>query len=174
MRLNVCLAALAATFVVATPAMAASTATATANAKGVVLQSLSLNWIKDLDFGTVAGDPAAGGDVVVNSDTGARSTTGSVVALPGSFSRAQFDGFASPNVPVQLTLSQPPANVICNGTGCVNKIGAVLSLDQGGATLRNTGTTGAFTVNVGGTFTLGAAQAAGLYTAQFDLTAVYP
>jgi hypothetical protein len=174
MRLNVCLAALAATFVVATPAMAASTATATANAKGIVLQSLSLNSIKDLDFGTVAGDPAAGGDVVVNSDTGARTTTGSVVALPGSFSRAQFDGFASPNVNVQLNLTQPPAGVICNGTGCTNKIGAVLSLDQGGLALRNTGSTGAFTVNVGGTFSLAAAQPAGLYTAQFDLTAVYP
>jgi hypothetical protein len=174
MRLNVCLAALAATFVAATPAMAASTATATANAKGVVLQSLTLNWVKDLDFGTVAGDPLAGGDVVVDADTGARSTTGAVVALPGAFNRAQFDGFASPNVPVQLTLTQPAGGVICNGTGCVNTIGAALALDQGGATTRNTGTTGAFTVNVGGTFTLGAAQAAGLYTAQFDLTAIYP
>jgi hypothetical protein len=174
MRLNVCLAALAATFVAATPAMAASTATATANAKGVVLQSLTLNWVKDLDFGTVAGDPLAGGDVVVDADTGARSTTGAVVALPGAFNRAQFDGFASPNVPVQLTLTQPAGGVICNGTGCVNTIGAALALDQGGATTSNTGTTGAFTVNVGGTFTLGAAQAAGLYTAQFDLTAIYP
>ena len=174
MRLNVCLAALAATFVAATPAMAASTATATANAKGVVLQSLTLNWIKDLDFGTVAADPSTGGTVIVNSDTGARSTTGAVVALPGAFNRAQFDGFASPNVNVQLTLTQPAGGVICNGAGCVNTIGAALALDQAGATTRNTGATGAFTVNVGGTFTLGAAQAAGLYTAQFDLTAIYP
>jgi hypothetical protein len=174
MRLNVCLAALAATFVAVTPAMAASTATATANAKGVVLQSLTLNWIKDLDFGTVAGDPLAGGNVTVDANSGARSTTGAIVALPGTFSRAQFDGFASPNVPVGLTLTQPAGGVICNGAGCVNTIGAVLALDQSGATTRNSGTTGAFTVNVGGTFSLSAGQAAGLYTAQFDLTAVYP
>ena len=174
MRLNVCLAALAATFVAATPAMAASTATATANAKGVVLQSLTLNWIKDLDFGTVAADPSTGGTVIVNSDTGARSTTGAVVALPGAFNRAQFDGFASPNVNVQLTLTQPAGGVICNGAGCVNTIGAALSLDQGGLTTRSSGGTGAFTVNVGGTFTLAANQPAGLYTSQFDLTAIYP
>ena len=49
-------------------------------------------------------------------------------------------------------------------------------MDQGGGVsqTRSSGNTGAFTVNVGGAFTLSAGQAAGLYTAQFDLTAVYP
>jgi hypothetical protein len=174
MRLNTCLAALAATFVAATPAFAASTATATAEARGVVLQSLTLNKIKDLDFGTVAGDPNAGGHVIIDADSGARSTTGSVVALAGTFQRAQFDGFATPNVNVQISMTQPAGGVICNGVGCVNKIDAALNLDNGGPGVRNTGTTGAFSVFVGGDFTLTAAQPAGLYTAQFDVTAVYP
>jgi hypothetical protein len=173
MRKIVCLAALAASLVAAAPAMAASTATATANAKGVVLQSLTLNWISDLDFGTVAGDTTNPGTVSINADTGARSTTGAVVALPGAFGRAQFDGFASANQSVQLTLTQPAGGVICNAA-CANTVGAVLNLDNAGATTRNTGATGAFTVFVGGDFSIAANQAAGLYTAQFDLTAVYP
>lgn len=174
MRFNTCLAALAATFVVATPAYAASTATATAEARGVVLQSLTLSKTKDLDFGTVAGDPNAGGDVIIDPDTGARTTTGAVVGLAGAFQRAQFDGFATPNVNVQVSMTQPPSGVLCNGAGCVNKINAVLNMDNGGPGVRSSGPTGAFSVFVGGDFTLAAAQPAGLYTAQFDVTAVYP
>jgi Domain of unknown function (DUF4402) len=174
MRSNILLAAVAATFVVATPAFAASTATATAEARGVVLQSLTLNRIKDLDFGTVAGDPNSGGHVIIDADTGVRSTTGSVVGLAGTFQRGQFDGFATPNVNVQISMTQPASGVICNGAACVNKIGAVLNLDNGGPGLRTSGATGAFSVFVGGDFTLAAAQPAGLYTAQFDVTAVYP
>lgn len=173
MRYSICLAALAATLVAATPAAAASTATATANAKGIVLQSLTLNNITDLDFGTVAGDTSNPGTVSIDADTGARSTTGAVVGLPGAFGRAEFDGFASANQTVQLTLSQPASNVLCN-SACANTIGATLNLDSGGATSRNTGVTGAFTVYVGGDFSIAANQPAGLYTAQFDLTAVYP
>lgn len=173
MRLNVCLAALAATFVAATPAMAATSATATAEARGIVLQSLSLNKIKDLDFGTVAGD-ATGGNIVIDAESGARTMDTNLVGMPGAFSRGQFDGFGEKNMAVQLTLNPPSGGVICNGPSCVNKIGTVLALDKAGSLARNTGTTGAFSVFVGGTFTLGANQAAGLYTAQFDLTAVYP
>src|SRR5947208_16461771 len=83
MRYTVCLAALAATLVAATPAEAASTATATANARGIVLKSLSLSSTADLDFGTVAADATNPGSVTIDSDTGARTTGGAVVALPG-------------------------------------------------------------------------------------------
>src|SRR6185503_6031991 len=91
MRYSICLAALAASIVAATPA-AAQQATATADAKGIVLQSLKLQWVSDLDFGTVAPDVLNPGTVSINADTGARTTGGSVVALPGAFSRARFDG----------------------------------------------------------------------------------
>src|SRR5437762_7163903 len=76
MRYIVSIAALAATLVAATPAMAASSATATANARGIVLKSLSLTSSSDLDFGTVAADATNPGTVSVDADTGARSTTG--------------------------------------------------------------------------------------------------
>jgi Domain of unknown function (DUF4402) len=168
MRLTICLAALAATAVTASPALAQQ-ATATANAKGIVLQSLTLSRISDVDFGTVAGDALNPGTVSVDADTGARSTTGAVVALPGLFSRGQFDGYGSPSQTVQLTLNQPAGGVIVNGP---NSVGAVLNMDSGGA-VRTIGATGAFTVYVGGDFSIAANQPAGLYSAQFDLTADY-
>ena len=175
MRFTVSIAALAATLVAATPAMAASTATATANAKGIVLKSLSLSSSKDLDFGVVAADATNPGTVTIDSDLGTQSTTGAVVALPGGFSRAQFDGLGDPNASVQLTLGQPSGGAICSGgVGCPYSIPAALSLDQGGLTLRPTDVNGRFTVFVGGTFNIAANQQNGTYSSTFDLTAVYP
>lgn len=168
MRLTITLAALAASVAAAAPAVAQQ-ATDTAEARGVVLQSLTLNRISDLDFGTVAGDVLLPGTVTINANTGARTTGGAVVGLPGAFTRGQFDGYGSPNQTVQLTLTQPAGGVLINGAA---NIGAVLSLDSAGAT-RTIGATGVFTAYVGGVFNIAANQAAGLYTAQFDLTADY-
>src|SRR4051794_17096557 len=175
MRYTVSIAALAATLVAATPAMAASSATATANARGIVLKSLSLSNTADLDFGTVAADATNPGTVSVDAQTGARSTTGAVVALPGAFARGQFDGLGDPNANVTLTLTQPAGGVICTGgAACPASIPASLSLDQGGSTTRLTDGLGRFTVFVGGDFTIAANQQNGTYSSQFDLTAVYP
>ncbi|MGN6058827.1 MAG: DUF4402 domain-containing protein [Sphingomicrobium sp.] len=168
MRFSVSLAAVAATLVAATPA-AAQQAQATATAKGIVLQSLTLVRTADLDFGTVAPDVNNPGTVTINADTGARSTGGSVVALPGSFSRASFDGSGNAGNVVQLTLNQPAGAVISSGS---NTVGAVLNLDSGG-TSRVIPAGGTFTVNVGGVFSIAANQPSGLYSATFDLIANY-
>lgn len=168
MRFSVLLAAAAATLVAATPA-AAQQAQATATAKGIVLQSLTLVRTSDLDFGTVAPDVNNPGTVSIDPNSGARSTGGAVVALPGPFSRASFDGAGTAGRTVQLTLNQPAGGVISSGT---NTVGAVLSLDAGGAT-RTIPVGGTFTINVGGVFSIAANQPSGLYSAQFDLTADY-
>lgn len=168
MRYFVSLAALAATLAVATPAIAQQ-ATATAEARGTVLQSLTLVRQTHLDFGVVAPDATNPGTVSVNANTGARSTIGSVALLPGAFSRAQFDGSGTPGNTVQLTLSQPAGNVLTSGS---NSIGATLVLD-GTSSTRVIPVGGVFSAYVGGSFVIGANQASGLYSAQFDLTAIY-
>lgn len=175
MRYSVALAALAATLVAASPAAAASTATAQALAKGTVLKSLSLTWVSDLDFGVVAADATNPGWVNIDADSGAQTTDGSaVVALTGASSRAEFDGLGDPNATVQLQLQQPNSGVICSGTGCAYSMPAALTLDKAGATTRTTDSAGKFVVFVGGKFNVAAAQQNGLYSAQFNLTAVYP
>jgi len=168
MRLKLCLAALAASAVSATPAFAQQ-ATATAEARGVILQSLTLVRQTHLDFGTVAPDALNPGSVSIDADSGARSTGGAVVALPGAFSRARFDGSGTAGNTVQLTLNQPAGGVIVSGA---NTVAAVLNLDSGG-TNRTIPAGGVFSVYVGGDFTIAANQASGLYTADFDLTAEY-
>jgi hypothetical protein len=168
MRFSVSIAAAAATLLAATPAIAQQ-ASDTATAKGIVLQSLTLVRASDLDFGTVAPDVNNPGTVTINADTGARSTGGSVVALPGPFSRASFNGAGNAGNLVQLTLNQPAGGVISSGT---NTVGAVLNLDSGGTT-RTIPAGGTFTVYVGGVFSIAANQPSGLYSATFDLTADY-
>lgn len=168
MRTKICLAALAASLVTATPAVAQQ-ASANAQARGTVLQSLSLIRQTDLDFGTVAPDALVAGSVSIDADTGVRTTGGGVAALPGAFSRAQFDGAGTAGSSVQLTLTQPAGGVIVSGA---NTIPAVLNLDSGGSP-RVIPAGGVFSVYVGGDFTIGANQASGLYTATFDLTAQY-
>ena len=170
MRKFVLLAAVAASMIPAAPALAAS-ATATANAKGTVLKSLTLTAVSDLDFGTVAGDAVNPGTVTINADTGARATTGGVVALAGAFGRAQFDGLGNASSTVTLTLGQPAGGVICTA-GCAATIPAALVLNAGGLT-RTTDTAGKITVFVGGTFNIAANQQQGVYSSTFDLTVNY-
>jgi hypothetical protein len=172
MRFNITLAAVAATLVAATPAVAQqATTTEPAEARGIVLQSLTLSKIDDLDFGTVAGSNTVAGTVNINPNNNAQTATGGVTLMPGAFSRARFDGFGVPGNIVVLTLTPPAGNVLTNGSG-VNLTINSMTLDSAGST-RTIGGTGQFTAYVGGNFQIAAAQANGLYTGNFNLTAVY-
>jgi len=175
MRLNITLAALAATVAFASPAFgqAVTTASDTAEARGLVLQPLSLARVQDLDFGTVLASATAD-TVTVDPDTGLRSLGGSggvalVATNPGD--RGLFTGSGDPGVVVTISLTPPVGGVVVNGA---NSIPVTLVLDQGGSTSRTIGATGTFDVGVGGTFSIGANQATGLYTADFQVTAQYP
>lgn len=144
---------------------------ATAAARGVVLQAHQLVKDKDLDFGVVTVD-AQGGTVSISADaTGSRSTTLGVTALSGTYQAAKFLGEAAPSETVQLTLT-PPATGVVTSTNGVDTIPVSLQLDAGGAT-RQTNVSGQFTVYVGGTFTLAPNQPAGVYSENFDVKADY-
>ena len=174
MKLTLTLSALAATIAVATPAFAATTpaqTSATAKAKGVVLQPLTLTQVSDLDFGTVIGSAVAGG-VVIDADTGGRTVSGGVTAVPNyPGNRGVFQG-AGQNGQIVLiglsTLAQLDSTANSTDKLTVNS----LSLDSGGAT-RTIDATLAFTVGVGGDFAIAAGQPNGTYTGQFDVTADY-
>lgn len=172
MRLNICLAAAAATLA-ASPAFAqAVTDTAPAIARGVVLQQHSLINNGDLDFGIVTTDGATAGTVAVAATSaGTRTNTGGVTLLPGASQAARFDGLAAPLETVVLTLTPPVGNVLQDAaadTITVNSMG----VDAAGLT-RQADANGNFTVYVGGNFGLTATQRAGVYSAQFQLTAEY-
>ncbi|MDQ3079954.1 MAG: DUF4402 domain-containing protein [Pseudomonadota bacterium] len=179
MRFNFCLAALAATAVFASPALAQTTPTpppvtdtATALARGLVLQPLTLTKDEDLDFGTILASTTLG-DVTINANDGSRTVSGGVTqvtANPGG--RAIFVGAGTVNQQVTLTLT-PPADSFLLSAANDKILVSDLVFDSGGAT-RTIGTSGVFTVGVGGTFEIAAGQPNGEYEADFSVTAEYP
>lgn len=176
MRIKFFLAALAATTAFATPAFAQSTGsdTATAEARGLVLQPLTLTKVDDLDFGTILASTVAG-SVTIDEDTGGRSVAGGVTAVASNVGdRALFAGAGTPGQQVSLTLTQPVGGVLVSTSNSSDTITvSSLVLDNGGLGTRTIGALGAFQVGVGGSFAIAAGQPNGLYTADFDLTANY-
>jgi len=177
MRLNICLAAVAATLVAATPAVGQQVSVNNATAKGTVLLPLSLSETQQLDFGTVIASTTVGadGNVVIDPATGARSfPAGNVIGVatyPGQ--RGLFQGAGTAGRSVLLTLTPP--SVLTSGTNtlAVNS----MSFDGCGAgcvsTSRTIDVTGAFTIGVGGDFEVLANQPNGLYSASYAVTADY-
>lgn len=173
MRLTICLAALAASVATATPAFAqAVSASANAEARGVVLQPLTLTRVDDLDFGTVI-STAAAGTVVIDADDGSRTVTGGVLAVPSyPGGRGLFTGNGSAGQDVNLTLNAP--GVLVSTTNPLDLVTVnSMYLDSGNSLVRTIGVSTVFNVGVGGDFGIAANQPNGLYTAQFDLTADY-
>lgn len=171
MRYTLSIAALAATLATATPAFA-QLASAQAEARGVVVQPLTLARVQDLDFGTVVSSAAAG-TVNIDADTGGRTVGGGVTGVP-SFpgDRGLFRGAGTAGQDVILSLSAPTLLISQSNpldTIAVNS----MTLDSGNSTTRTIGATGIFDVGVGGNFAIGANQPAALYSANFNLTADY-
>jgi hypothetical protein len=175
MRFHVYLAALAASAAVASPAFAQQvfpSDDAQATARGVVLQQHSLVNQSSLDFGIVTTDGLTSGtETIAPTAAGARASSGGVTLLPSSSSSARFDGLAAPLETVVLTLTPPVGNVLQDAAGDQITVNS-MSVDAAGLT-RTASSTGGFTVYVGGDFGLAATQNAGVYSADFHLTAEY-
>ena len=171
MRYTLLVAALAATTAAATPAFAQQ-ASATAEARGVVLSPLTLTKVTDLDFGTVAAGTATG-TVSINPDTGIRTITVGAnmpTLVPSSFSRARFDGLAQGATTVLLTLVPPTGNLLYSGANSIAV--SNMSFDSAGPS-RAVPAGGSFTAYVGADFTIAANQPNGTYSALFQVTAEY-
>ena len=171
MRLTLSLSALAAVLMTATPALAGTSASAAAEARGLVLQPLTLTKVNDLDFGTVISTTVAG-TVTIDANSGVRTQSGGVTLVPNyPGSRAVFAGAGTAGEKVLLTLSVPPL-LVSTTNPADTLVVSNLSLDSLGTT-RIIDTTSTFSVGVGGDFVIAANQPNGLYKAQFDLTADY-
>lgn len=175
MRNIIRLAALAATVAGASPAFAQAapiSASASGEARGVVLQPLTLTKEQDLDFGTVI-STAAAGSVTISADDGSRSVGGGVLEVPSyPGDRGLFTGNASSGRVVNLTLDAP--SFLVSTTNPLDLIAVTsMVLDDSNSVVRTVGNSGIFQVGVGGEFAIDANQPNGLYTAQFDLTADY-
>jgi hypothetical protein len=175
MRFNHCLAALAATVAFASPAFAQeATDTATATAKGLVLQPLTLTKSQDLDFGTVLASTVAG-SVTISADDGGRSKLGGVTLVASNEGgRGLFHGAGTEGQEVLLTLTPPTQSVLVSTTDTNDTVAiSAMVFDDEDSTTRIIGAGGTFEVGVGATFEIAASQPNGFYKADFDVTADY-
>ena len=173
MRFKLCLAALAATTAFASPAYSqVVSSTAQAEARGTVLQPLTLSRFQDLDFGTILASGVAG-SVTIDADDGNRSVLGGVaeVGINGG-QQAIFNGAGPAGDQVNLVLSPPPGMLLYRDATTAITISSFV-LDQANSPIRTISAGGTFSVGVGGTFAIAAGQPAGTYAADFDLTAEY-
>lgn len=140
-----------------------------ATGEALILVPLSLVKISDLDFGTILTSPVSG-MVVINAATGARTVAGGVTGLPSDPGfRARFAGAGSPNQQVIVVVTPPAALANSNGD-----LIPVLALPLEGSPIKNVDpVTRAFFFGVGGIILVNGNQPEGLYSADFDVTAVY-
>ena len=163
-------AAVAASALLAAPAAAAPiTPDRQATGEALILVPLSLTKISDLSFGSILTSPVSG-TVSISPATGARTTAGGVTGLasdPGF--RARFAGAGTPNQQVIVVVNPPATLANANGD-----LITVLALPLEGSPVKSIDpTTRAFSFGVGGIILVNANQAEGLYSADFDVTAIY-
>ena len=138
-------------------AMAASVS-GTANAQ--VLAPIAITAGANLNFGTIAGNTAG---TVIISTGGVRSFTGGVVGTSAAVAAGVFNVTGTGNATFAITY--PGSFNVVNGAN-------TMAVTVNGAT---TGTLagGAVSFPVGGTLTVGAAQAAGAYVGTYSMTVEY-
>ena len=160
----------AALFALVGPAAAGSVAPdQNATGRAIVLRPLSLLKVEDLDFGWLT--VTAAGTATVDPSTGAVTGSGGVLPSGGVPQAAWFVGAASRNTPIKIRI---PTKAIT-----LTRVGGTETMSLSAWTLdgpadRKTGPDRAFSFRVGGTLTVAAGQADGLYEGTFSVEVQYP
>ena len=154
---------------------------ATSTIRTTIVPRLSLVKTSDLDFGQVMASSTVAGSVTV-TPTGSRSAGGGATLAGGTATAGEFSGAGSRNQIVIFSFGAP--SVVLTRTNGLQTmtvdsftLGASTSggLNQLGVSgrWRIVSNNGLFTLPVGATLRVGAAQAPGDYEGTFTLTAVY-
>lgn len=163
--------------VVALGALGASNgfaADATTTSTATVITPIAITKSADLVFGSFA--RGAGGSVTI-STSGARTASGTILSTVGNTpSAAQFDVTGDGASTYSITWSGDTALTDSVSTETM-ALARISDLTAGNATTgevaNGTLTTGAQSIYLGGTLTVGAAQAAGAYTGSVTATVEY-
>ena len=141
----------------------AQAATQSADAKVTILSAVQLTQNDALDFGVVASSAVAG-TVTLPANTNIRSCTASVTCV-GAALRGQFTVSGAANGYTVAIAVDPTATL----TSGLNSMSATLTPSI--TSFNSTGAAQAFFV--GGALSVGAGQAAGLYTGTYTVSANY-
>jgi hypothetical protein len=133
----------------------------------IVLPAIVTN-LNDMDFGFVTVTTA--GTAILDSNTGAITTTGGVLFAGGLPHPAQFAAVSPSKTVVHIMLPKQPATLTrVGGTETMT----VDTWTINGATTRNVVAHETFSFSVGGTLHVNANQVEGTYTGTFDVTFNY-
>jgi Domain of unknown function (DUF4402) len=160
----------------ASPAFAAPPAAKTGAAEAIVLRPLSFIKIDDLNFGRIFPSNTAG--TVTLSPTGTRTTNNGIVLIGVTHEPARFGGQGAVNQQVAISISS--STILINGPGASMRVRnfvigstptAVLGTTPRRFTISNPA--GTFAFPVGATLEVGANQAPGQYTGNWNITLNY-
>lgn len=145
-----------------------------AGATATVIAPIAINNAVDLNFGKFA--PGTGGSITVSTD-GTPSSTGIVRSTTVAPTAARFDVTGDANATYAITYTGTSTTLSDGGTNSM-ALAIFSDLDAGGVTSgsASSGTlsgTGAQSIYVGGTLTVGATQAAGTYTGSVKVQVEY-
>jgi hypothetical protein len=128
---------------------------------------ISITWVQDLEFGTLAGDGTSAGTVTINPVSGAKTVAGGAYDFGGISNPATFDVRGKPNTSYTIIL---PGSVTLSSGGDTMTLGSFTSSPSGTGSL---GTPGKETVQVGATLQVGISQPAGTYSGTFTVIVNY-
>ena len=147
-------------------ATSANAATASATVSMEILEQVSIVQVADLNFGTIVPDTVSDVGVHIGADATNTRTCGILTcADAASVSAGQFDVTGAAGLVVDVTGSLSVTLTDGNGNSMP------ISLEKSESDMTMTGS--AMPVYVGGTVTVAANQAPGLYSTTVDLTAEY-
>lgn len=150
----------------------ANAAAATATATGTVVSPIAITVATNLAFGSFA--PGAGGTVTVDTG-GARAAAGPILMGAGASSAAKFD--ITGQAGLTYSIAHSGSTSLSNGTDTMTLTKfsdlAGVNGNSGNVTAGTLNGLGAQSLYVGGTLTVAANQAAGVYTGNVIATVEY-
>lgn len=163
------LAATVALGLAAAPAQAIGPSDRNATATARIVKPLTLNWVQDLDLGTIVlGGGTFTGAAVGISRTGVFTCTNTNVTCSGVTREARYRVTGTNNQTVQVTA---PNVTLTNQNDATKTL--LLTVDSpGSVNLSNSGSVG-LTFGLGGSITVDSTTADGTYTGTFNVTVNY-
>jgi len=128
---------------------------------------ISISWVQDLDFGTLAGDGTFAGTATINPVTGTKTVSGGVYDFGGIHSPATFTVKGDKNTTFTVML---PGSIILSSGANTMTLNNFSSDPSGFGVFGNNGQA---TLTVGATLQVGAGQPAGVYSGVFTVTVNY-
>ena len=166
-------AAVAALALTATPALAAPTPPSDRNAtaRARIIKPLTLNWVQDLDLGTIllSGAGAWSGATVAISQAGAFSCTNANVTCSGATQVARYRVTGTNNQRVFITA---PDVTLVNQNDNTQTLTMTVDEGLGYVDLLNSGNTGVVFA-LGGSITVDSTTVDGVYSGTFNVTVDY-